>query len=178
MTDQDLIAGFADSRPVALQAVENADKVVVGVFDDLLTKAHDVGTAGGALPCITLALSRRHRDGRQCERGRKSNPSKHVSPLVCGKPAAAPYVIDAMGVTRRATNAGNFHLLCGNRAPQAALAPCGRRGINLSRGRLAQLVERLLYTQNVGGSSPSPPTTDKNLFDVARFFALRPSPEA
>ena len=25
-------------------------------------------------------------------------------------------------------------------------------------GRLAQLVERLLYTQNVGGSSPSPPT--------------------
>jgi hypothetical protein len=27
------------------------------------------------------------------------------------------------------------------------------------RGRLAQLVERLLYTQNVGGSSPSPPTS-------------------
>ena len=27
------------------------------------------------------------------------------------------------------------------------------------RGRLAQLVERLLYTQDVGGSSPSPPTT-------------------
>ena len=26
------------------------------------------------------------------------------------------------------------------------------------RGRLAQLVERLLYTQDVGGSSPSPPT--------------------
>ena len=26
-------------------------------------------------------------------------------------------------------------------------------------GRLAQLVERLLYTQDVGGSSPSPPTT-------------------
>jgi hypothetical protein len=27
-------------------------------------------------------------------------------------------------------------------------------------GRLAQLVERLLYTQDVGGSSPSPPTND------------------
>jgi hypothetical protein len=26
-------------------------------------------------------------------------------------------------------------------------------------GRLAQLVERLLYTQKVGGSRPSPPTT-------------------
>lgn len=25
-------------------------------------------------------------------------------------------------------------------------------------GRLAQLVERLLYTERVGGSSPSPPT--------------------
>ncbi len=25
-------------------------------------------------------------------------------------------------------------------------------------GRLAQLVERLVYTENVGGSSPSPPT--------------------
>lgn len=27
-------------------------------------------------------------------------------------------------------------------------------------GRLAQLVERLVYTENVGGSSPSPPTTE------------------
>src|SRR5215831_2448928 len=31
--------------------------------------------------------------------------------------------------------------------------------LNLLPGRLAQLVERLLYTQDVGGSSPSPPTT-------------------
>jgi hypothetical protein len=30
---------------------------------------------------------------------------------------------------------------------------------DLSFGRLAQLVERLLYTQDVGGSSPSLPTT-------------------
>src|SRR4029077_9537410 len=43
------------------------------------------------------------------------------------------------------------------------LAPCGSEAINRATmgqfGRLAQLVERLLYTQNVGGSSPSPPTT-------------------
>ena len=32
-------------------------------------------------------------------------------------------------------------------------------GGTITRGRLAQLVERLLYTQDVGGSSPSPPTT-------------------
>ena len=38
----------------------------------------------------------------------------------------------------------------------------GRRdktGVARVTGRLAQLVERLLYTQNVGGSIPSPPTT-------------------
>src|ERR1043166_3998139 len=35
----------------------------------------------------------------------------------------------------------------------------GRRRYGFGRGRLAQLVERLLYTQDVGGSSPSPPTT-------------------
>ena len=33
------------------------------------------------------------------------------------------------------------------------------RGAITRRGRLAQLVERLLYTQDVGGSIPSPPTT-------------------
>ncbi len=32
------------------------------------------------------------------------------------------------------------------------------RAILDETGRLAQLVERLLYTQDVGGSSPSPPT--------------------
>jgi hypothetical protein len=31
--------------------------------------------------------------------------------------------------------------------------------IKVTPGRLAQLVERLLYTQDVGGSSPSPPTS-------------------
>ena len=28
----------------------------------------------------------------------------------------------------------------------------------ISKGRLAQLVERLVYTEEVGGSKPSPPT--------------------
>jgi hypothetical protein len=31
------------------------------------------------------------------------------------------------------------------------------------QGRLAQLVERLVYTENVGGSSPSPPIGWMNL---------------
>ena len=46
-------------------------------------------------------------------------------------------------------------------APEA-LAASGRRGDKkppkVQKGRLAQLVERLLYTQDVGGSIPSPPT--------------------
>src|SRR5262245_51954421 len=43
--------------------------------------------------------------------------------------------------------------------PAGQLAIRHRRSDNISEGRLAQLVERLLYTQDVGGSSPSPPTT-------------------
>jgi hypothetical protein len=52
VADQDLIAGSADSRSMGLQAVENTENVVVGVFDYLLAKAHDVRTAGGAFPRI------------------------------------------------------------------------------------------------------------------------------
>jgi hypothetical protein len=40
----------------------------------------------------------------------------------------------------------------------------------LDFGRLAQLAERLLYTQDVGGSIPSPPTTSQTVtpsFEVA-----------
>ena len=39
----------------------------------------------------------------------------------------------------------------GSRAACSGLAAGGDKG---ARGRLAQLVERLLYTQDVGGSSP------------------------
>jgi hypothetical protein len=77
VADQDLIAGFADSRSIALQAIENPDDVVVIVFDQLLAEAHDVGTARSALPGIALALSRHYRNGRQHERGRNSNRPKH-----------------------------------------------------------------------------------------------------
>ena len=41
-----------------------------------------------------------------------------------------------------------------------ALAATSVAGYSLlHRGRLAQLVERFVYTEDVGGSSPSPPTT-------------------
>jgi hypothetical protein len=50
---------------------------------------------------------------------------------------------------------------------EPALARGHPAGINHTAGRLAQLVERLLYTQDVGGSSPSPPTS----FRAGRFSA-------
>lgn len=34
---------------------------------------------------------------------------------------------------------------------------CYSEALFICCGRLAQLVERLVYTENVGGSSPSPP---------------------
>jgi hypothetical protein len=37
---------------MALQAVEDTENVVVGVFDHLPAKAHDIRTARGALTCI------------------------------------------------------------------------------------------------------------------------------
>jgi hypothetical protein len=50
------------------------------------------------------------------------------------------------------------------------------RAILDGTGRLAQLVERLLYTQDVGGSSPSPPTTRKLSTWNAWCFAARAHP--
>src|ERR1700733_10151359 len=38
---------------------------------------------------------------------------------------------------------------------------CGA-ALHLAQGRLAQLVEHLVYTERVGGSSPSPPTSSNN----------------
>jgi hypothetical protein len=125
VADQNLIAGSADSRPMALQAVENADNVVVGVFDDLLAKAHDVRTAGGALPCIPLALSRRHRDGRQCQRGRKNNRPKHMFTPRCGQSAGAPYVMAAIGATRRRDD--RPRLSCAVWQSRIAVRPCAVR---------------------------------------------------
>jgi hypothetical protein len=128
VADQDLIAGFADSRSIALQAVENADDVVVIVFDQLPAEAHDVGTAGSALPCIPLALSRHHRDGRQHERGRKSNRPKHDSPLVAENPLRHPMSQMDLDSHAGATTVRDFGMLCGNPAPHAPLrrAAAGR----------------------------------------------------
>ncbi len=43
--------------------------------------------------------------------------------------------------------------------PIKTLAGLGRTDYLMADGRLAQLVEHLVYTERVGGSSPSPPTS-------------------
>ena len=59
-----------------------------------------------------------------------------------------------MGGNPRAPSAGE---ICTGPAGGSPCNPAAD-GYNPRRGRLAQLVERLVYTENVGGSSPSPPT--------------------
>ena len=56
-----------------------------------------------------------------------------------------------------------------------ALAPGHARGLRIGRGRLAQLVEHLVYTERVGGSSPSPPTTVTDDHGTADHFARNTS---
>src|SRR3569623_811632 len=54
--------------------------------------------------------------------------------------------------------------------PQSSRTACGARSPVARRadGRLAQLVEHLVYTERVGGSSPSPPTiSESNPFQSA-----------
>jgi hypothetical protein len=81
---QDLTARFTDTRPIAFQAVQDADNVVVLVFDELLAETHDVGAASGALFCISLALSESTGNGCHCEHYGKSNGATH-DVLSCGK---------------------------------------------------------------------------------------------
>jgi hypothetical protein len=82
MAGQDLTALFTDSRPIAFKTVENANNILVIVFDELLAKTHDVGSAGRALLFTTLALGEHRSDGHQCQQSRKSSVAKHDAPHV------------------------------------------------------------------------------------------------
>ena len=53
------------------------------------------------------------------------------------------------------------------------LAPDGGAALNRSSGAVSSEVERLLYTQDVGGSIPSPPT-NLGLLPNRQVFARAP----
>ena len=59
--------------------------------------------------------------------------------------------------------------------PRACYLDAAGRGDRQRRGRLAQLAEHLVYTERVGGSSPSPPTSfaaSRGLLALTAAFAL------
>jgi hypothetical protein len=70
------------------------------------------------------------------------------------------------------------------RLPRACSVGAAARSVQREQGRLAQLAEHLVYTERVGGSSPSPPTRLgllKALSGLAGFIflaALAPGPAA
>ena len=70
------------------------------------------------------------------------------------------------------------------RLPRACSVGRAARGVRREQGRLAQLAEHLVYTERVGGSSPSPPTrlgllkALSGLAGLIFFAALAPGPAA
>ena len=192
VASENLLAGATDLRPVGLQAAEDTQRVV-GIDLQLgLAKPGHVRMAGGALFVVALVhcggrrLRRELLGGRGCCREHESDRQHrfpdHGSPL-CGHPARRHSV--NLSHTLSALSRGRPHLsgcaqtfavVCDRAATTmwrraCALTRC--RDKSRGEGRLAQLVERLLYTQDVGGSSPSPPTSLRSLREL-RLGTLPP----
>src|SRR5581483_7721134 len=137
--------------------------------------------AGSALLVVALACSRRRlrREGLgtcgrhgEHEGDRQHRYPDHSPPIAGIRPGATSanvvsYFAGTVARRQLFQQVVRSRFPPGVIAPQqhcgSALAPSRDAGIRLAGngrldGRLAQLVERLLYTQDVGGSSPSPPT--------------------
>ncbi len=68
---------------------------------------------------------------------------------------------------------GTTHWSCARSRLAAGRLICHKAGVfEPDRGRLAQLVEHLAYTERVGGSNPSPPTRLRRLFSAALLVNL------
>src|SRR5262245_29579484 len=74
---------------------------------------------------------------------RNSRPSSELH----GELAAGRFAEDTL--TANISNAGG----------RALARAAGRRGVEFETREVSSAVERLLYTQDVGGSKPSPPTS-------------------
>ncbi len=172
MACQHLLASVADVRPVGLQTAQNSKDILRIDLKLGLAKLGYVGVAGGAFLWISLTSHRsayrrrlrRHLLGvRGCTGGKRQSDrqdryAKHDPPLRASGPPCdfrsyptffrCPAHIKFLPRDSR-------H----NGEPRRRACVPRVRGDTSAAGRLAQLVERLLYTQNVGGSSPSPPTS-------------------
>jgi hypothetical protein len=74
-----------------------------------------------------------------------------------------------LSVIARLKPGNDNHWGAGTSRPRPLATACGA-ALHLAQGRLAQLVEHLVYTERVGGSSPSPPTNEfKDLWRYAEF---------
>src|SRR5262249_39118070 len=136
-------------------------------------------------PLCRLAPRSRRLGVRIPRRGRPRRLRLPGCPRMAGR--------DLRGSDRREDRARRPHVR-GRGAPQRLLLGAGLRsqpgltsndrGVRLDAvGRLAQLGERLVYTQEVGGSNPSPPMASLSCFrDSARTWlvlgALLASPTA
>jgi hypothetical protein len=178
---KNLLAGAADLRPIGLKTAEDAQRVVWIDLQLRLAKPGYVRMTGSALAVITLV----HRSGRRlrrellggCGRNRENESDRQhrypdhgpSGPPICRHPARrhAVNLSHTLPTLSRDPAAfigcpQAFAGMCDRTATAlwrraCALAQCGDK--SRGEGRLAQLVERLLYTQKVGGSRPSPPTT-------------------
>ena len=164
------LARRAEPLAIALQAAKNGEDVALvgpqlrhAVSGHiamtgravLLTSLHRART----LRCRRLRweLGRGGRDAGQ-QQGQAQNQSAMHD---FRSPTAKPLPVDSVAhVPRSRMSRTSCHSVSGELLVER-LAPAGHAAIHLAAGRVAQLVERLLYTQDVGGSSPSPPTTQQ-----------------
>src|SRR6185312_3014624 len=151
---QHLPARGAETGAIALQAAENGEHVAFIGFQLRLTELGHVRPTGGALLRRALRQRRALRCRwlgwklRQRHNGAREKPCKRQTYDTDHSVSPPDSHVMTIAVERAKTFMPARRLHAGP----------ARRYICL-QGRLAQLVERLLYTQKVGGSSPSPPTS-------------------
>ena len=174
VTGQDLLTRAADLGAVRLQATQYTERVVGINLQLSLAKPRYVRVAGGAFALISLRLHgwrlrwqllSECRALTKCKSDRHERCPDHGPPFRASGPSPSTNanlishfhatVAHGRGLWRSYPQKRSTLRLGGNSVARR------RNGeINLAgKGRLAQLVERLLYTQDVGGSSPSPPTS-------------------
>jgi hypothetical protein len=124
------------------------------------------------LVCLRSSSSRYDLTGLQRQRASDCPPRTRrppPQPNLCDLDRLA---LALWHLSRRGPSPGTARI---SRADAARLVGSTPHSAQARSGRLAQPVERLLYTQDVGGSSPSPPTITRTVsYRVSRNQWPRP----